>query len=51
LLGALSSILATCPDHFNLDIFIIFTVLGSLYILYNSSWYFILHTPLTQLGP
>jgi hypothetical protein len=42
--GALSSLLAICPNHFNLDIFIIFTMLGSLYIVYNSSLYFILHT-------
>jgi hypothetical protein len=49
--GALSSIIAICPNHFNLAILIIFTMLGSLYILYNSSLYHILHTPLTQLGP
>jgi hypothetical protein len=48
--GALSSILAMCPSHFILAI-IIFTMLCYLYMSYNSSLYFILYTPLTQLGP
>ena len=49
--GALSSILAICPNHFNLFILIIFIMLGSLCKLYSSSLDFILHTPLTQTGP
>ena len=47
---ALSSILAVCHNRFNLSIWSIFTVLVSWYKLYSSTLYFILHTPLTQLG-
>jgi len=47
----LSSILTMCPNHFNVAILIIFTMLGSLYKLYSSSSHFILHTSLTQLWP
>jgi hypothetical protein len=49
--GALSSILAIFHSHLNVAVLIIFTMLGSLYKLYNSSLCFILHTSLTQIGP
>ena len=49
--GTLPSILTMCPNHFNVAILIIFTMLGCLYKLYNSSLCFILHTSLTQIWP
>jgi len=49
--GTLLSILALCPNHWRLAIVIIFTMLGSFHKLYSSLLYFILHTPLTRLGP
>jgi hypothetical protein len=49
--STLSSILAMCHNHSSQISLIIFTMFGSLYKLYSSSLHFILHTPLTQLGP
>ena len=46
-----SSILAVCRNHFTLAVLITFTVPGCLYKLRTSSLYFILHTPMPQLGP
>jgi len=43
MLDTLSSILAIWPNYFNLAILIIFTMLGSLYKLYSSSLYIIIH--------
>jgi hypothetical protein len=37
--------LLKCRNYFSLFIFIVWTVFGSLYNLYNSSLYFILQTP------
>lgn len=49
--STLSSILATFPNLFNLPILITFTMLGSVYKLYSSSLYLILHIALTQISP
>jgi hypothetical protein len=49
--SSLPSILAICPNHFILAVFIIFILFGFLYYVYSSSLFFILHTQLTQSRP
>ena len=45
-----SFILTTCPSHSNLWIFIMLTISGVLYLVFNSSFVLILHRPFSFVG-
>jgi hypothetical protein len=49
--GTLSYILDICHNRFNPIVLIIFIMLNSFYKLFSTSLFFVLHTPLTQIGP
>ena len=51
LVGLYSSIRITCPAHFNRWILMYVTISISLCNVYNSLLYFILHSPLSFVGP
>ena len=51
LVGLCSSIWITCPTHVNRLILMYVTISLSLYNVYNSLFYFILHSPLSFVGP
>ena len=51
LVGHCSSIWITCPAHFNQLILMYVTISLSLYNVYNSLLYFILHSLLSFVGP